>query len=316
MLAISVAALRLASYCTDSQELRTMSTNIITTIEATIRDAFPFSVEKYPLNGPDYMRTPHYGLFRSDNGECVGNACRQGYAPHTVDDVVALATAGAAAFGDDAAIRCNWREGHYLSIAPSDGYRRSIFGTQDNVFPRLIISAGYDGKSFRASLGYYRDACRNLAMLHSAGIGVSESIKHTDSLRSRVKGLRLQFERIARRWDSTVQCLQTMESRIVSAADFVNAVYPQSENRSTRTRNTARRRTEAIFNRLVRDRMQTGRADIGSDFMVSAWEAFNAIQGYVQHDTNRRGNPNAFDRAIMAFNDPAVMRAEQLALAS
>jgi hypothetical protein len=52
--------------------------------------------------------------------------------------------------------------------------------------------------------------------------------------------------------------------------------------------------------------------------MVSKWEAFNAVQGYVQHEATRKGaNRNGLDiaRAMQAMNDPAVSRAE-LALAA
>jgi hypothetical protein len=49
---------------------------------------------------------------------------------------------------------------------------------------------------------------------------------------------------------------------------------------------------------------------------VSAWEAYNAIQGYVQHDATRKGNPSDFARIISAANDQAVKKAESLVLAT
>jgi hypothetical protein len=50
--------------------------------------------------------------------------------------------------------------------------------------------------------------------------------------------------------------------------------------------------------------------------MVSAWDAFNAVQGYTQHDSIRRGNPTSFQRAMMAQSNAAVLKAEELALAA
>ena len=44
------------------------------TVLDSVKAAFPFSVDKYPLSGPDGMRTDLYGLFRSDNAEHVGKA--------------------------------------------------------------------------------------------------------------------------------------------------------------------------------------------------------------------------------------------------
>lgn len=53
----------------------------------------------------------------------------------------------------------------------------------------------------------------------------------------------------------------------------------------------------------------------------AAWALLNhihggrAVQGYVQHDKNRRGNPSAQDRILMALEDSDVHKAEQLAFA-
>ena len=65
----------------------------------------------------------------------------------------------------------------------------------------------------------------------------------------------------------------------------------------------------------MRERQQTGRPT-GSPGIVTAWEAFNGVQGYVQHDAKRHGRPSEFTRAIVALRDPAVVRAHDLAMAS
>ncbi len=48
-------------------------------------------MDKLPLKGPDNLKTPHYGLFRSDNGECLSYAPKSTYTPHTREDVIVLA---------------------------------------------------------------------------------------------------------------------------------------------------------------------------------------------------------------------------------
>ncbi len=63
----------------------------IDSVSETVRAAFPFSIDKLPLTGPDYLFTPHYGLFRSDTGASVGAAVRKGYQPHSTDDICASA---------------------------------------------------------------------------------------------------------------------------------------------------------------------------------------------------------------------------------
>ncbi len=73
-------------------------------------------------------------------------------------------------------------------------------------------------------------------------------------------------------------------------------------------------RTEAIWKRLNSERVRTGRPTMTND-TVSAWEAFNAIQGYVQHDARaKKGFKSEFARIIRAANDPAVRQAEQMVL--
>ena len=46
-----------------------------------VHSAFPFTVDKLPLHGPDNMPTPHYGLFRSDNWQPRGMPFGKAFAP-------------------------------------------------------------------------------------------------------------------------------------------------------------------------------------------------------------------------------------------
>jgi hypothetical protein len=292
---------------------------VSSSVSDAVRAAFPFTVDKLPLFGPESLRTPHYGLFRSDTGASVGVACRKGYEPHTVDDVCALVEAAASAFDGDANARCLFHEGHYVAVEPSAEYRRAIFGTADNIWPRLIVRAGYDGRAFRAQLGFYRDACRNLAMIRSEGRIVEANIRHTTQLRGKLVELRRTFAQLASGWEGVVETARRMESRQVNLADFVRQVYPLSSDATDRTRRSAERRVESIIRRIVRERQHTGRPDlrIATDrtYHVSAWEAFNGVQGFVQHDMSRHGRPDDYTRAVVALDDASVSRALELALA-
>lgn len=284
-----------------------------------INAAFPFSVDKFPLSGPEGMHTPHYGLFRGDSGECIGVACRKGYVPHTVDDVAALAEAASGAFSGECDVRCHFNDGHFVSVIPPIEHRRAIYGTADNIFPRLIIRAGYDGRAFRGELGFFRDCCRNMAVLRpvEGTARVSDSIKHTHHLRERLEDLRRVFTRLAAGWDGVAATAQRLEATEVDLADFLRTVYPMPEDASRRTRGTHDRRIERIIRRIARERVTTGRPELktfGRTFTVSLWEALNGVQGYVQHDMPRHGRPSEMQRAIMAIEDAAVGRATELAL--
>lgn len=288
-----------------------------TMIRETLVEAFPFTVDKFPLSGPDGMQTPHYGLFRSDTSTNVGNAVGSGYTPHTLDDVATLTEAALAGFGSGNAsprMHCHWRDGHHVTIAPSDEHRQAIYGTKDNIFPRFIVSAGYGGTAFSASLGLYRDCCRNLAMLEPAGEHVSTKIRHTHSLRPRIAELVATFQRLAGKWSGIVDTARRLDDVEIELADFVSEVFPLANDASRRSNTNARNRTNAIARRIYRERQATDRP-LGNLVHTTAWEAFNGVQGYVQHDMRRRGRPTDIDRAITALDDVAVTRAMQHALA-
>jgi len=291
-------------------------------IESTIRDTFADKrviLRRLSLDlGAEKVTTPHYGLFLPDmEWECIPNAVKKGYHPHTVDDVVALAKAATAAFDGDSQIRCHWRDGHYVEVSPSRDYRARIYGTEDNVFPRMYVRAGYDGMAFSASLGWYRDACSNLSMLQSTGHCTTRKLRHTESLTERIEELIVEFRAVANKWDDTVNTIREMENTQVNLADFIRTVYPQSEDAAPRGVTLHQKRVEAIFSRILNERSKTNRPALTdtNNVLVSGWEAYNGVQGYIQHQS-RRKNDNPWDRAILSFSNKDVRRAEEIVLAA
>ena len=291
--------------------------SVSNSVSDKIRSTFNFSVDKFPLAGPDGMSTPLYGLFRSDNSSLVGSkSVTARYHPHTTDDVCALADAAENAFDDDIDIRCHFRAGHYVDVKPNLAQRKAVYGTADNIWPRVLIRAGYDGESFRASLGYFRDACDNMAMMSMVN-GTSVCIRHTSGLRSKMDDLIATFNTLKNSWSNLTDVVDQMQSREVVLTDFLNQLYPQPTAAEGRGVTIHRNRTESIVRRVIRERMSTGRPTLVGNFKISAWEAYNAIQGYVQHDAiARKGFSGEFDRIIRAANDQTVRKAERLALAA
>jgi len=291
--------------------------SVSNSVSDKIRSTFNFSVDKFPLSGPDGMSTPLYGLFRSDNSSLVGSkSVTARYHPHTTDDVCALADAAENAFDDDIDVRCHFRAGHYVDVKPNLAQRKAVYGTEDNIWPRVLIRAGYDGESFRASLGYFRDTCDNMAMMSMVN-GTSVCIRHTSGLRSKMDDLIATFNTLKNSWSNLTDVVDQMQSREVVLTDFLNQLYPQPTAAEGRGVTIHRNRTESIVRRVIRERMSTGRPTLVGNFKISAWEAYNAIQGYVQHDAvARKGFSGEFDRIIRAANDQTVRRAERLALAA
>lgn len=281
----------------------------------TVKSKFDFTVDKFPLSGPDGLKTPLYGLFRSDTMDYVGKPCSKHYVAHQSDDVLALVESAGEAFEGVGDVQCHFRDGHYVSIAPSRDQRRAIYGTSDNIFPRFIVNAGYDGRAFSAIMGFYRDACSNLAMMRQIE-GTSVSIRHGSGLREKMDDLIQTFSVLRESWATLGDVIAELQTREVRMAEFLDQIYEQPAEDSKRGKTVHKNRTEAIFRRLSRERFTTGRGTMDSQFNVSAWEAYNAVQGYVKHDATRKGSQSDFARIIQASNDSAVKKAESLALAT
>lgn len=292
--------------------------NVTTSAASQVASAFDFTVDKFPLSGPDGMTTPWYAMFRSDTGDVVGEgSVTDRYTPHQTEDVIALVDACESVFDEASQVKTHFRNGHFVSVAPSDDYRRSIYGSRDNIFPRLIIRGGYDRSAFNVTLGIYRDACQNLMMLRSV-TETYQSIRHTSGLRFAMDELIGQFQTLKEGWQTLENLVHDMQAAEVSMVDFLNAVYPEPDaDAGQRAVTIHKNRTEKIFQRLQRERIKTGREAIGSSFAVSAWEAYNAVQGFNQWDAPRReGFKGEFDRILKAADNQAVRKAESLALAA
>ena len=294
-----------------------MSTVTIDAIEK-VRNTFNFTVDKFPLSGPDGMKTPFYGLFRSDNCQSVGTAVSERYRCHQTDDVLAITEAAITALEDEnIQVRTHFRDGHYVEYAPSNAERNAIYGTADNIFPRFLLRAGYDGRAFSVSLGWYRDICSNLHIPQSIGKMVNRTIRHTSGLRWKMDELINDFAQLGKGWEAVQDAVMKMESREVVMTDFLKELYGEPDTDSKRAVTVHKNRTEAIVRRLLGERVRTGRPQMGGDFKVSAWEAFNAVQGYVQHDSSRKnGFKSDMDRLILANRDLNVHKAELLALSA
>jgi hypothetical protein len=281
----------------------------MSSLETQIREAFPQRVTREQLTTYAGTATPHYGLF-VDGQPMNVSAVTSSYVPHTVDDVVALAVAANDVFDGNSTVRCHWRNGQYLTVSPPESHRRTIYGT-DTIWPRLIISAGYGGQAFRASLGFYRDACANLAMPRRVkGLGFSRPIRHTQSLNQHLEHLRSTFSAVASHWDGTVESIRRAEKRRINLIDFLNSVYGDPPTNPQNHSN----RTESIVHRLIDERRKTGRPNLDITDAVTAWEAYNAVQGYEQHVTRRnKTNNGRWNRAILSWSSPHVLTAETIA---
>ena len=286
---------------------------------AKIKEQFSFTVDKFPLFGPDNMPTDQYGLFHSNDGYLPGvKSVSQHYVPHTTDDVVAITEAASEVFDGQISAKCHFNNGHYVALAPTDQTRRDIFNVTngDNVFPRFMVRGGFDGRGFKAQIGYYRDLCRNLSMLESVE-EFSRSIRHTSGLRWQMNDLITTFSQLKNSWASMTELIAAMNQKTVDMREFLEAIYGEpDDDASGRAITTHKKRTKRIMDRLWDELSQTNQTFNAP--ATNAWFAFNAIQGYEQHDAVRRGINTLnqdFERVLRAGNSH-VRSAEKLALAA
>lgn len=283
-----------------------MSTHVQASVAEQIEQAFPFTVDKMPLFGPDRVQTPHYGLFRSDqepNESCIGEAVSDRYEPHTKDDVIALAEAACVGFDTvgDVSVRCGWSgNGHVVIVQPTDEYRLNVFEGTDNVFPRAIINAGY-GYSFTAQFGLYRDVCQNLSMMHREA-RTEIRLRHTNNLRRKMDDLISDFRMLSRVSDNVFDMVRRLEAHTADVGEFIAALYPRDPEATERSENAQATKISKMLTRLLKEREATGRPTHDKK-RATLWELLNSVTGYVQHDKVRRGRQDAFTRSIAAVND-------------
>lgn len=275
-----------------------------------VRNFFP-DVTKQALFSPDMKATPHCGIFRNDTGECFGPAVSANYELHTTDDVCALVEASEPVLGECGDVQLGFRDGHYVSIQPTKEHLLTVH-KNDGVFPRLIVTAPY-GRVFIANIGLYRPVCANL-MVFKQVVQTTVRIRHTSSLRSKMADLIEDFQLLKSGVGNLHTAIKEMADRKVRLADFLDGIYgTPDESESERSKTMHRNRTETIVRRLMRERVELGESNTDLH-TVSAWEALNAVQGFIQHDSRRKGKPGDFDRAILALSDAKVLQAQHLAM--
>jgi hypothetical protein len=119
------------------------------------------------------------------------------------------------------------------------------------------------------------------------------------------------FSVLKNSWATLGMVAQQMEATRVHLPTFLDAVYGQPiQGDTTRAETIHRNRTEAIIRRIMNEKFAANRPAMETDMVVSGWEAFNAVQGFTQHQATRRGGVGDFQRMLLAHADTSVGKAE------
>ena len=300
-----------------------MNNSTTSTVSQQVRDAFNFGIQKLPLSGPDNLSTPVYGLFRDDTGDFVGsNGVTKRYTPHTTEDVCALVDACAEVVGmESCKLSTYWNNGHFVTIQPSKEYRQAVIGTKDSIWPRFILSAGFDKVAYKGSMGFWRDNCRNMQELRSLS-STHFSFRHTSSLTGKISDLISKFERLAGSWDKMLETIRNMQDTKMSFDDLIAEVYPVNEDASARQKSNRDATIAAIERRINNEAFDLGYASLQrhGNRTITAWQALTGVQGHYQHNATFRGigsNRTAsgyrtgMEHILRANNAPQVRQVER-----
>ena len=283
-----------------------------------IRKSFNHKAITAPLSGPDGFKTNLYGVFEVDNDsgdwrQASQVSVKAGYVPHQVEHLIEHASVAQEVFGGLVNVNCSWHNGHRLIIQPTREYRREVAHSNDSVWPRVAIHASYT-ESYTASIGYYRDMCSNLSMMRSVS-KASYKVRHTSSLNNNMDELTRIFTQLKSNWDAVHETMLKMQQKTVVMDDLIESVFghvDKDEDSKRKVTNHEDRRKKILY-RLGKEQEQL--TNVVFSPVTNGWLAFNAVQGYIQHDMSRRGNPSKVARAWSAMNDVRVNHALDYVLA-
>ena len=272
-------------------------------IRTYLENKFPFSINKEQLyhdqgihrTEPVWKALPYYGLFRSDTDEPVSNiTVKEGYIPHQTRHIVDIACKISNQFGSHGyetdRVKAYFKNGHYVTIEPNTDYRKRVYHTKtDYYWPRILIQAGLGGQSVRINIGYWRDACSNMAMPKEVQT-ISINYRHCSPIEERLENLDIANV-LYSTWNQLKDMIEGM------AINKVNLTYTLTNifgDPTPRGHKRALLRNETIIKRLIKERTETTNPDRHSHTnftKATAWEMYNAIQGYYQHDAPMRTAP-------------------------
>jgi hypothetical protein len=119
------------------------------------------------------------------------------------------------------------------------------------------------------------------------------------------------FSTLKESWVSIEKVIMQMASKTVNLQDFLDEIYPLPSKPTGRAATMHETRRAKISGRVLDEAMRSGR----SAGRTTAWEAYNAVQGYVQHDATVRAPFNSpMDRIVRASRNAAVRQALSLAI--
>lgn len=234
------------------------------------------------------------------------------YRPHTRNHLVSIFEACRIAFGSELNVDCFWRDGHILVIQPTREAAVSVYGA-DKIVPKLKIFGGYAGKGFKASFGFYRYICSNMALLQLVH-QVSATIRHTLTLETKIDDLVSQFETVKASWAETQEQIKKMQERKLVVHEVLGKLFPVDSDGREKTQRV--NKVKKIVDRCLDEHQKLGLQieQRDGDFVANGWMLWNAVQGFLQHNATRQENELTI-KGLNTWESSELRKAEELILA-
>jgi len=288
----------------------------LSTVENYLNGVFNFSVNKVQLYDGDMHPTPHFGLQRSDTRESLPNTFKANYTPHTLEHTMQLVRAYHHTVGGIGSVEATWKNGHVIILRPPAGNTVVINGY--DLEPTMMIVGGYDATAFIARMGLSNGVCLNGLFNFNMDATLVRRITHSSMLEGRVERLTEDIMALSNTLPTVYSKLEAASEREVILSEFLLSVCPISPDAGKRTRTNHADRMQTIFGRLLDERdargMEYPRSSDGL-IRVNALEAYNAVQGYYQHDAPSRKVLGSTDMMVRAVDNDTVRKAAALAFA-
>lgn len=281
--------------------------------------ALPTIVKKqYPHPVLEGELSDTFGCFRSDTWQEIGGTVKKNYVPPTRAQLISLAMAATEAF-EGAPVEVSaaiFRNGYYTTIQPTKEWRVEI-AEGDTVFPVLTAQMQFGGTGRDLiNLGCQRDMCANLQMMRSVAQW-NQRIRHSSDHGNFMEQAINDCSKLAQNFENFIETMKMLNDSKIDFGELINVVFHQrlASIKGDKLPKQTARTFRAIQNRYNAEAEKLGdRLLTSTNTEANAWLAYNAVQGYFQHDANHRVASNKYEQALVANSKMEVETAEKFLL--
>lgn len=292
--------------------------NNVSEVIDTLYNGFPKTVienlldrngSELPIKGVFFQNSEEAKRFHSESRLVVLHSKSENYFFQSLEDVVDQAITAYKAIramgAEEVSMRYSFHQGYHVSFSTElTREKRKIIFENDLTYPSYMLSFPYYSTTKGQGL-VNRIICSNLFTTEKIA-GFSFSVRHTKNMGEKMIDIEKGIGRIAQNWDSFVDQCNRMATKVIDPRTFYASLYGEKPSEG-RALTTWEKRFNAIDDRLSSESFKLGIP------RTNGWMLFNALQGYLQHDTTRKVD-DYLVRSLSASSSPILKDAESLLL--